>query len=202
MLRVVTKASTLPVSRADAMAQCRIDDSADTAQLELLDSYIEGATQAVASAASLTLQPTTFEQRVDAWPCGRAISLETGPVREVESVTYLDADGVEQTVAGDDWFLVETSEGGDLYFQPAFSSPALASQASAVRVRFVAGFNDPAASEGDDALDLPRQARQAILLLVADWFANRETAVVGDVTNETRVAIAFERLVGQIRVYR
>lgn len=200
-LRVIARAASWPVTEAEAKAQCRIDDTEDADQVALLNRLIRAASDAVGRAASLTLQPTTFEQRLAGWPACEPIRLETGPLREVESISYLDADGAEQTLDPAEWFVIDTPEGGDIWFQPSWSSPALAARPDAVRVRFVAGFNDPEASDGDDALDLPEQAKQAALLLVADWWKNRETGTEG-VVSDNRVAMAFDRLVGQIRVYR
>jgi hypothetical protein len=87
-------------------------------------------------------------------------------------------------------------------FLSAFVQPILASDRNyAVQVEFDAGFDDPnATGSGDDPdLILPTRAKQAILLIAAYWYGNREA--VTDVDLKT-IPLAAESILAQLRVYR
>jgi len=44
-------------------------------------------------------------------------------------------------------------------------------------LRYKAGY-------GAKRSDVPEQARQAMLLMIGDWYSNRESVVVGTITSE------------------
>lgn len=194
MLITVTAASALPVSVKDAGDQLGMCEAELADHGSLVERLIRSAASLVEAEAAITLQPTDFEQRLDSWPCG-PMALETGPVRDVAEIAYLDADGNEQPLSASDWDWEPTSEGAVVWLRSGFAAPELQQlRRGAVRIRFAAGFNDPAASEGDPRLDLPERARLAVLVLVAHWFRNREAE-----GSPTRAA---DRLINSIRVYR
>lgn len=190
-------ATSAPVSRADLMAQLGLDDTADASQLERLDQMIADAIGHLAHETGLTLAPTDFELRLDCWPCGRRVPLPASPIREVAAVVYFDVGGAEQPVDGALWRFEPAEVGGDLWFASEFSGPELADWPGSLRIRFAAGFDDPAAT--GDGVD-PRLAfdgllRQAVILLAAAWFVNREEIPPG-------VATAIEQAISRRRVYR
>jgi uncharacterized phiE125 gp8 family phage protein len=98
-----------PLSLEDARAFVIIDDD-DADHMRVLDLAIRAATQYCETRAGLTAQRTTYQLRLDAWPstydcdrrrgagAGNEIDLPAAPVRDVLSVTYVDTDGIEQTV--------------------------------------------------------------------------------------------------------
>ncbi|MDZ4376475.1 MAG: hypothetical protein U1C74_34255, partial [Phenylobacterium sp.] len=164
MIIVTAAADTLPVTRAEALAQLRIlsEDDLDTGQIGLIDDLIEEAVETVERSTGLTLSPKDLEQRFEAWPCGRELVLGAAPVRDVTDVAYLDADGDEQSVDPAHWSWEPTSTGAVIRFRSTWSSPGLDSDNPCpVRVRFASGCNDPNATAGDPRLDLPRPARTA-----------------------------------------
>lgn len=169
------------------------DDQDETIQI-----YLDAATDHVASACEQVLAPVDIEQREDCWP--RAVLLlEAGPVRGIDEVAYLDGDGVEQVVDPSNYDWQPHSTGAQFWFVPGFARPALAQRPGSLRIRFAAGFNDPAASEGDPRLDLPRQGRQAILLLAAHWYRNREAVGNGAFVE---VPLSAQTCINQLRVWR
>jgi len=76
----------------------------------------------------------TLETRLDNWDCG-SIRLPWGPVVSVESVKYIDANGIEQTIDEDQYDLIDTS------VSPAYnrSWPSHRWQREAVRIQYKAG---------------------------------------------------------------
>lgn len=194
-LFTILAASSSPVSRAQLMAQLRLDDSADAEQLERLDEMIADAVDHLQRETGLTLAPTDYEQRLDCWPAGRRIKLAAGPVRGIDQVAYVDEAGVERVVSSDDYQLVlERRDEASLYLATGFSSPALADWPGAIRIRFAAGYDDPTATgSGDEPrLALPGQARQAVIALASAWFDDR---AAGEPE-------AVRRVINLLRVYR
>lgn len=93
--------------------------------------------------------------------------LPLGPVLSVDSVLYTDVAGVEQALAADAWSASLACDPAVIL--PAGAWPDTAPRPDAVRVLFTAG------SAGDA---VPAQLVQALRLLIAHWFENREASVV------------------------
>lgn len=105
-------------------------------------------------------------------------------------VTYRDAQGVERTV---DPGLVTYAYWGTGYgirFEVLFNYPALAVHPEPITVTFTSGYEDAAA--------VPAAIKQAILLLVGHWYANRE-AVAGPMQE---LPLAVNALLAPFRVAR
>lgn len=103
------------------------------------------------------LGPQTLELTMDRW-CGQNHRLPCGPVIKINSVRYLDAAGVEQTVDAAHWKMFD----GRIWFMPGFSQPSLGICPGAVRIRYLAGYNG--VGEGKTG-DVPPEAVQAVILL-------------------------------------
>ena len=126
------------------------------------------------------------------------IRIPRAPVKAaggIVSLKYLDSNGVQQAlVAGTDY--VSAVRGDQAIVTPAFgkSWPAVRVAFDGagnypVEVRFIAGY-------GADGLSVPENFRQAMLLLVAHWYENREEV------SEARLAtvpMAAEALLSQDR---
>lgn len=95
--------------------------------------------------------------------------LPVGPIIEIDEVKYIDTLGVEQTLAPENYVL-----SGERFGLAASSRwPQLRGDASGVRVRYVAGFESP-----------PAPIKQAVLLLVGQWFRHRMAINVGNIIND------------------
>jgi uncharacterized phiE125 gp8 family phage protein len=196
-----------PLSQADARAFVVIDDE-DADHLRVLDMAIRAATQYCETRSGLTAQRTTYQLRLDHWPhcdprrfdhgdTSADILLTAAPVRDVLSVTYVDPDGIEQTVSDADWTWERTPEGATVSLAAGFSRPTLRSnRKGVVRVLFDAGFDTPGESgSGDDPeLQLPEQFIMAVAQLVGHFYEKRDAG--GDDMK------AADCLIDQVKVYR
>lgn len=99
-------------------------------------------------------------------PSGYGLRLPFPDVSEITSITYYDADNVQQTVAGSSYSLKEDAVGSFVWFDSDFTIPSMYLRPDAMSVTFVAGY-------GDAATDVPEPIRQAIMLLAAHWYKNR-----------------------------
>lgn len=200
MLKITARASSFPVT-LDQLKD-HVEAPADHDDDKLLRA-LKAAIEYCEEHTSLSLALKTFEYRADTWPCGPAeIRLPKAPVVDVLSVKYLDEDGVLRTVSSSDWTWERTFDGATVTFGADFTAPDLQeSRRGAVRVEFEAGFDDPALSgSGDDPdLHLPERAVQAVLMLAAHWYANREAADF----DETHVTVmAANALLNQLWIPR
>lgn len=93
------------------------------------------------------------------------------PVQSIVSVSYLDADHVEQTVDAADYYLISGSV-PQMFFAGGYALPALASRRDALRIDYVAGYPPGTPDEDYDPEDppqhlaahVPAPIKQAILL--------------------------------------
>ena len=145
MLRQVVQPA-LPVTVDRARKACRIDD---TSEDDLIELYIRSALATAELRCNIAFQPQTLEWTIDGFPSGR-LRLPIGPVTSITSITYRDANGTDQTVAGaldaDDWISGTWPTG------------------SAVRIQYEAGRGTP------------EDVQLAILLMVGLYFDNRAEA--------------------------
>lgn len=155
-LRVVNEPESLPISVDDMKLYLRVDGELED---DLVESLIQAATTQIESVwAWRALIPRTYELTEYA-PAGTTLGrmaigfhLPMPPVVEVESVTV---DGVERN----DWTL--NGELGLLIF----AAPIVGT----LVVEYTAGY----------ASVIPAPFIQAIKLLVATWYENREAVTVG-----------------------
>lgn len=178
MLRPVRTAApeATPVTVAEIKANSRIDHSADDTMLAILlqaaVDHFDGWT------GTLGRCIVTQGWRLDlgGWPSCRTIGLPFPDVTAV-AVTYYDADNVEQTVSSSLYELLEDARGSFIRFRDGFTYPAVYSDRSdGVRVAFTAGFGNAAA--------VPAAIKQAIMLLAAHWYENREATIEGTTSIE------------------
>lgn len=131
--------------------------------LEAEEDYVQGILDAATLEAEdylqIALGRQTREMRLQGTPTRDIVKLDFGPVLEVESVKYVDANGVLQTVAEADY----ASFDGQVYPVYGKAWPAASLQfPDSFRVRYVAGLVDPTASP---VATLSEQVQIAICLL-------------------------------------
>lgn len=169
-LRLITAPSAPVVTTAEARAQVNAYGTASDPQLAAMVEAVVSGLDGSAGELGRALVEQEWELALDAFPSS-AICLPLPPLLSVESVKYVDPEGVQQTMAPAG-YTVEPGEHG--FAMPAHGTrwPATRAQPLAVRVRFKAGYG----ATGDK---VPAAIRSAILLRVADLFENRESSIVG-----------------------
>lgn len=178
-------ASTI-ITATEVKAQCRVDFTDDDTLIgNLIDnatSYMDGF-YGVLGRAMFT---QTWVQKFDGWDA--KLYLPVFPVASITSVTYLDTAGATQTVSSALYTLLHNECGAYVQFLNAFTFPTTTTEyLPSVTVTYVAGESAP-----------PKALKQAMLMLVAHWYENRET--VGQVGFE--VPHAFDMLIAPYRRYK
>jgi uncharacterized phiE125 gp8 family phage protein len=92
-------------------------------------------------------------------------------LQSVTSIKYLDLNGVEQTLASNQYLV-------DTYSEPAQITPAynvefpeLYAVPNNVKIRYVAGYTS---GGSPDINPMPKPLRFAMMLIIGDLYANRE----------------------------
>lgn len=194
-ITLVTAPTQEPVSLAEAKDHLRETASE---QDGLIAGYILAARGYVETYLRRSLLTQTWDFKADAWAYDKCLDqhlivLPRPPVQSVTSVTYVDTDGVSQTLATDQYRLVQLDT-GEAAITPAYGItwPTLRDQLSSVTVRFVAGY-------GSGPGSIPEAVRQAMLMLIGYWYGSRETVNVGNIVNE--MPLATEALLFPHRVF-
>lgn len=168
-IKTIAAPSVEPVLLADAKLHLRVDGTDEDA---LIGAYITAARELAEAQTDRAYAEATYELVSSGF--GYVIVLPVPPVTAVLSVKYLDADGVEQTIAPSNY--VEKLDALPPVVVPAdgFEWPATNGAADAVRVRFTAGAA-PA--------DVPQRVKLWMMLHVTAWYENR-AAVSGAALSE------------------
>jgi len=126
------------------------------------------------------LATQTIEAYLDRFPCG-GIELPCAPLQSVTSVKYKDSAGTETTMtANTDYIADDESNIGRIVLPYGKSWPSFTPYSvNPIKIRYVAGYyaSDP----------IPRSIKQAILLLIGHWYANREAT--GNVGGQIEFAV-------------
>lgn len=160
-----------PVTLAQARAQLRLDSEgspAAHADDDLIQSLIATATMHIDGKdgwLGRALITQTWDMVLDAFP-DEYITIPLPPLQQVESITYTDGNGDQQTWDAGNYIISQKSP-ARVY--PAYGKcfPSARCQPGAVRVRFVAGY-------GDEGSDVPEPIQQWLLMKVAQLYENRE----------------------------
>lgn len=158
-LFLVTAASGDPISLQEAKTQIRRNDVEDDDEL-ISKALIPAVTDRAQHETQRQLLEATWDLKLDAFPCWE-IEVPRPPLISVLSITYVDTDGVTQTLATSE-YRVSTPIGPHCRrgrVTPAYGKtwPSTRSQIDAVIVRFKAGY-------GTNAEDVPALLRQGMLM--------------------------------------
>lgn len=177
-LSLNTAAALPPVTQAEAKAHLRVDG---TDEDDLIDALVLAATSAVEEATGRALVTQTWDYAVSQ-PSGK-VMLPLHPVASVSTLAYYDTDDNSQTLTVSDYYLFKGPDKAWLEPKDNVDWPEMKDRADALTVTFTAG---------QAVASVPQALKQAILLLVAHWFENREA--VGD-TSE--LPLAYDYLISQ-----
>lgn len=150
-----------PVTLAEAKAQCRIDGNFDDG---LLQQYISEVRDHVEAYCGVALMPQTVTAKCDGFSDFARLSIV--PLISVESVTYVDTDGIEQTLSED---IYEVRSDGLIASIVLRNGKAWPQTQDSSRITVTAQIGSAVVSP---------KVRGALLLMVAERYENRENAAL------------------------
>lgn len=164
-------------------ARARVEEDIQRALIMQTWELTRDAFDAPSLVATASTSPTSMQ------PTPTVITLPYSPVSALKRISYVDAAGVTQllhdeigspTLTGN---VLLDSHSIPARIAPAAggSWPATASQINAVTIRYTAGYG----ANGDA---VPAPIRQAILMLLAHWYENREAINIGNISTELPLA--------------
>jgi len=158
-----------PITLAEAKAHLRVDtDAEDT----LIQSLVMASRLHIEAALDIALITQSWRYRRDGWPPSRTLTLPLRPVQSLTSVKVYSADDTSQALDTDAFILDGAASPARLVWRGNGRAPAPGLAANGVEIDFIAGH-------GDAASDVPQPIRQALLLLIAHWYENREPVEIG-----------------------
>ena len=151
------------VTLDEARLHLRVDSYDES---DLITALVEAATAQAEAYCRRRFVTQQWRLTLGAFPSG-AIVLPWPPLVSVESVAYLDQNGVLQVVAPADYAVRTAVTPGEVV--PAYGKtwPTARAEPDAVRIDFTCGYGAAAA--------VPHAVRRAVLLVVGTLYANRET---------------------------
>lgn len=166
------------MSLLEAKTHLRVDIADDDA---LISALIMAARQYVERITGRALITQTWQYILDRFPA--VFVLPKPPLRQVVSITYKTADEFSHPIPATDYVVDAASEPARIAPAPGLSWPSeTLYPLGAVTVEFEAGYGD--------AANVPMPIKQAILLLIGQWYEQREAINVGNIINELPFAVA------------
>jgi len=163
----VTPPSGTPIALADAKAHMRVDS---TSEDDLITSLIAAAGARIEAETELALLSQTWRLYLDAWPPDLEVEIAPTPVLSVDDIVVYDAAGDPASVPTTGYLVDRYARPARIRLTDAGSSPGV--EINGIEIDFTAGF-------GSDPADIPEPLRQAMLLLIAHWYENRQVASDG-----------------------
>lgn len=188
-LRLITPPAVEPISVDELKMQARIDQDTEDA---LLAAYITAARADVEAILRRALIEQTWEMRLDAW-WSDDLELPYPPLISVDSVSYVDADDTTHMLNTGDYAVDTMSEPGRLSLLVDTPTAELANFGG-VRISYKAGY-------GSLETSVPEPIRQAIRLLAAHYYENRESVLSAPGVNVAILPQAVDMLLWPYRVF-
>lgn len=180
-VRTVAPTATI-VSLSDAKRHVRVDGDDEDALIGGLVNAAVAHLDGYSGVLGRALTTQTWTQDFSAF--SDTMRLPVGNLLSVTSIAYYDSTNAQQTLASSVYDGLSDTLGPYITRKPDQAWPSTYTRPDAVRVTWSAGY-------GPLASDVPIPIKQAILLLVGHWYANREAVVAapGIVAVELPVAV-------------
>jgi len=161
-----TQPTSEPVSLSEAQLHLRLDTSGsppthpdDT----LVQTLISASRESAENYANITVAQCQYQLKAEA--IDDKVDLQTFPVTAIASVTYKDDAGATQTVSSSAYYINNHVKPSQLVFYNDAPSYEMT-------ITFTAGFTD---GEQSNPFPCPAGIKAAILLMLGNWYENRET---------------------------
>lgn len=187
--KITTAITTEPLTATEVKLHLRVDD---TTEDNLITMLIKAAREYCEKYTGRALATQTMVAYLDSFGNENYIELPTPPLQSVTSVIYKNSDSVETTMTANTDYIVDVdSNVGRIVLPYGGSWPTFtAYSVNPIKITYVTGYY---------ASNLiPSSIKQAMLLLIGHWYANRETVNVGSISKQLEFTLVA--LLSQYRV--
>lgn len=164
--------SIIPVLSTDEAKQhLRVSNSNDDAYI---DSLILACTKMAESYCNIQIMEGTLTQTADCWE--DTFELYQSPVQNsaaisITSINYYNSDNVLTLWPTTEYVLDAIHSPARIGLEVGKDYPTLANRIDAIQIIYTSGYTS--------ATDVNKLLKQAILILVGQWYENRQEAIVG-----------------------
>lgn len=185
-LVLITANASRLLTVAQAKAHCRCQNDAEN---DLFTGWIQAAFDYCQRYTSRAILTSTWQYIDCGFPADdEPIDLLISPVQSITSIEYVDTDADDQTLDDEDYQLDAQDIAPKIYVGPESSWPLTQlGKVSAVTVEFIAGYTSIAL--------VPAQFGQAMLLIIGNWYKNREDPGIPAAANYLLDQLICERYV-------
>lgn len=172
---IITPPTAEPVTVEEVKIQARYDDPDVTDEDALIEADIIAARELCEFKLQRSIMPQEREAVLAGFPADGCIELAFPIVRAINSVKYMDINGVEQTLNASQYSLINYKQNASAYLmrKPNVVWPATdANTLLAVKVQYACGYVDVDA--------VPQGIKKWIKQVCATWLKHREAVTDGD----------------------
>ena len=186
-LDLVTAPAAVPITIAEAKRHMRVEHSDDDVVIgDLINvamAYID-ATGMLGKGIITQTWSECFGPHIS------SVRLSLGPVQSVAAIQYYDVNNALQTDTLTNYYVIGTKGYVTIYPKSGNTWPVVFNREDAIKINYVIGYGDTAAS-------VPDTVRHAIKMLVAHYYENRESELVG--VNSKTLPYGVESLINMER---
>ncbi|MEA2833493.1 MAG: hypothetical protein QOG66_1695 [Methylobacteriaceae bacterium] len=161
---IVSGPAIEPVALADARKWLKLETGDDD---DVVGALITAARLMVEAQTRRMLITQTWRLIYDCWPDTRVVKIPLAPFQSLGAMRVYDADGAAQTVSSSLYYVDSVPDLGRIIFGAPPQNPGR--NAAGIEIDIVVGY-------GATPESVPELLRQAIRLLVTDWYENRGDA--------------------------
>ncbi len=138
----------------------------------LITNMIKAAREEVENYCNISLVEQTIAESFPCFPVAEnyntlsSLWLSVSPLISIDSISYIDTDGASQGLATTVYDLDDKQQPGKVTLKYNQTWPSTAKIENAVTVTYKAGY-------GNTAADVPNAIKQAMLLIITNWFEKR-----------------------------
>lgn len=157
-----------PVSLEEAKTFMRLDGTQDDV---LVSTLITAARIHIETTIGKVLITENWSFFLDKWPKSKTIYFPLDPIQEIEEIRFHNSEDSYTVIDVEDYSIDLVSSNPRLLFNGA-KPTAPSKKLNQLEIRFVAGY-------GDTPADVPSDLKQALLMLAAHWFEQRDPIAFG-----------------------
>jgi len=190
-LKLITAPNVEPMTLTEAKLFLRVDGITEN---DLITELITIAREYCENYQNRAYITQTWELALDCFPAVDYIELPKGKLQSVTSVKYYDTTETETTFSSDNYHVDDYNVVGKVVLAYSEIWPTTTLRTTnGVIIRYVVGY-------GDNASDVSVRVKQAMYMLIAHWYENREATGQRFVPKE--IDFAVSALLTQDRIVR